>query len=224
MAKKKLKKFAEINSFSNVVQPQYLHTHTDHPNRGQWSQSWFGNGQSVVLEIGCGKGEYTVGLAEACPGTNFIGIDIKGDRIWTGARAALDKGLHNVSFLRIQAEMLIRFFAPGEVSGIWLTFPDPYLRRSRHKKRLTSQAFLERYRSILAIGSPIHLKTDNSELYAYTLDVIREGRHHLIDHCRDLYGSSQERDPMLKDIRTYYEQKFLDRGLPIHYVKFSLRS
>ncbi len=218
-----MKKFAEINSFSNVIQPQNFHDGIDpFPYKGNWSESFFGNKNPIVLEIGCGKGEYTVGLGGAYPDINFIGIDIKGDRIWKGAMEALENGLHNIAFLRIQAEWITHFFDQKEVSGIWLTFPDPQEKKIRAKKRLTSPQFLERYKKIVVPGSPIHLKTDNALLYHYTLSVIGDGKHLLLESSDNLYADQNIRQPLLKEIQTYYEKSFLVAGKPIHYVKFSL--
>ncbi len=223
MGKNKLKKFAEINSFSNVIQPQSHHTLNRFIYRGRWTSDYFRNDNPLVLEIGCGKGEYTTGLAQVYPDTNFIGIDIKGDRIWKGAKLALDKGLTNVAFLRIQAENITAFFERGEVSGIWLTFPDPQPRKSREKKRLTSPAFLKRYLDILKEGSPVHLKTDNRELFDYTLDIIGKQGHNTESLSPDLYSDEKVIEPLVKDIRTYYENMFLVEGKRIHYVRFSLK-
>lgn len=222
MAKQKLRKFADINFFSNVVQPELRHPVNEFYLRGKWSSDFFCNDLPIILEIGCGKGEYTVGLARTYPTNNYIGIDIKGDRIWTGAREALEEGLHNAAFLRIQAERLVHTFAREEVSGIWLTFPDPQLRESRRKKRLTSPQFLARYARILRRGSPIHLKTDNKVLFDYTLEVIREGSHKLHFATGDLYRDTVPDEPLIQQVRTYYENKFLEQGLPICYLKFSL--
>ncbi len=221
--KNKLKKFAEINSFSNVIQPQNFHGGIEpFPYKGSWNKFFFGNTNPVVLEIGCGKGEYTVGLGSAYPDVNFIGIDIKGDRIWKGAREALENGLHNTAFLRIQAEWITHFFGEKEISGIWLTFPDPQEKKIRAKKRFTATPFLERYKKIVVPGSPIILKTDNASLYQYTLSVIRDGKHILLESSDNLYADEDIRQPLLKEIQTYYEKSFLAAGKPIHYIKFSL--
>ena len=222
MGKNKLKKFAEINSFPNVIQPQSQHTIPSFDYQGRWNDCFFRNDNPIILEIGCGKGEYTTGLGKSFPGYNFIGIDIKGDRIWKGAKDAMDMVLLNVAFLRIQAEHVSSFFAKNEVSGIWLTFPDPQPRKTREKKRLTSPWFLERYQNILKAGSPVHLKTDDRTLYHYTLNVIAEDRHKLEYHTADLYNDPKTEDFPLKSIQTFYEKKFLKEGKPIHYIRFSL--
>ncbi len=224
MAKNKLKKFAEINSFSNVIQPPAYFSISRFSYRGQWKEEFFGNNNPLILEVGCGKGEYTVGMARAMPGYNFIGIDIKGDRLWKGAREALDEGLYNVGFLRVKAEALNSFFGENEVQGIWLTFPDPHLRKSRSNKRLTSPRFLEKYNRLLSPGAPIHLKTDNHSLYSYTLDVIRENGHKLLIQTDKLYHNPDIREPLVKEIQTYYEEKFLAENKPICYLKFALNA
>ncbi len=223
MAKSKLKKFAQINAFSNVIQPEDKYPVSDFHLRGQWNQAYFRNNHPIVLEIGCGKGEYTNGLAKAYPTINFIGVDIKGDRLFKGAREALEEGLYNVAFLRIQAERIQYFFDQHEVSGIWLTFPDPQLRGSRRKKRLTSPQFLDRYKNILTEKAPIHLKTDNETLYEYTLETITTGGHALQFATRDLYRDERLDEPMLTAIQTFYEEKFLAEEMPIHYLRFHLQ-
>lgn len=224
MPKNKLKKFAEINSFSNVLQPSARPdgTFINFPLKGKWKSSFFRNPNPIVLEIGCGKGEYTLALGSAFADINFIGIDIKGDRIWHGARKALNEGMPNIAFLRAQAEMINDFFDKDEVSGIWLTFPDPFERKAKAKKRLTSPQFLARYRQILQPGSPIQLKTDNTSLFQYTLSMIEEEHHQLLSHSYNLYDDKQVNEPLLKDVQTYYEKMFLKEGKPIHYLKFSL--
>lgn len=221
--KNKLKKFAEINSFSNVIQPSaYHHNKNDFPFKGKWKHAYFGNKNPIILEVGCGKGEYTVSLGKAYPNHNFIGIDIKGNRIWKGAKDALTEGLQNVAFLRTQAEHINSFFGEKEISGIWLTFPDPQEKKARAKKRLTSPSFLEKYQKILIPNSPIHLKTDNQLLFDYTLYIIREKKHRLLACIYDLYSNHPEAEPLLREIQTYYEKMFLKEGKAIHYLKFSL--
>jgi len=222
VVKNKLKKFTQINTFSNVVQPGIKHPATDFCFKGVWNEDFFKNDNPILLEIGCGKGEYTLGLAKQYPEKNFIGIDIKGDRIWKGAKEALEEGLYNVAFLRIQAERINYFFDKNEISGIWITFPDPQPRDSRKKKRLTSQQFIKRYQAILKPYSPIHLKTDSRELFDYTREVIRNEGHTLIYASADIYNEAHLPEPLLLKIQTYYEEKFLGKGLPIHYLKFHL--
>lgn len=224
VGKKKLKRFAEIETFANVIQPNDRYPVEDHSFKGNWNLLYFKNQHPIVLEIGCGKGEYTVALARKFPNVNFIGVDIKGERLWKGARQSLVEGISNATFLRIQAERLNYFFDHNEISGIWITFPDPQPRQSREKKRLTSPKFLERYRRILASGSPIHLKTDNTELFEYTLEVISELDLQLIYHTRDLYEKGNVDEPLIKETQTHYESIYRAEGIPIKYLRFSLNS
>ncbi len=223
MPKNKQRKFSEINSFANVVQPGYRYPATDHPIKGQWRQKFFYNACPVILEIGCGKGEYTTGMATAWPDKNFIGIDIKGNRIWTGAKYALENALNNAGFLRIQAEQLDCFFGKDEVNGIWITFPDPHPSKRRERKRLTSPRFLNMYRTFLKSGAPVYLKTDNRLLYDYTLSIIEQEGYQLIFATDDLYGNPSQIDPTILSIQTYYEKIFLEQGDKICFVQFSLK-
>ncbi|MFP4289817.1 MAG: tRNA (guanosine(46)-N7)-methyltransferase TrmB [Bacteroidales bacterium] len=225
MSKNKHRKFAEINSFPNVIQPEYKYPVFEHPMKGRWGERFFHNDHPVILEIGCGKGEYTTGLATAFPENNYIGIDIKGDRIWTGARYALQNALSNVAFLRIQAEHMHCFFAENEVDAIWITFPDPQLNKPRIRKRLTSPRFLDLYRKFLKKSSPVYLKTDNQFFYDFTLEVIQEKNLTLESATRDLYNDKEIRgkiDPVLFSIQTYYENMFIKEGKPICFLKFML--
>ncbi len=222
MPKNKHKKFTEINTFANVVQPGYRYPVCDHPLKGQWGQKFFHNNKPIILEVGCGKGEYTIGLAKAYPEYNFIGIDIKGNRLWTGARYALENAMGNVGFLRIQAEHLQCFFARDEVAGVWVTFPDPQPNKPRIRKRLTSSRFLEVYKSFLKPQAPIYLKTDNFSFYKYTIDLIEEKNHCLHLATDDLYANPKDTDPLVLSIKTHYEKIFLDLGKKICFVKFSL--
>jgi tRNA (guanine-N7-)-methyltransferase len=224
VAKNKLKRFSQINAFSNVIQPEVKHPCSDFSLKGKWNEDFFHRAAPLALEIGCGKGEYTIELAKAKPDAHFIGIDIKGDRIWKGAIAGLESGLYNAAFLRIQAERIGFFFASGEVSEIWITFPDPQPRESRRKKRLTSPQFLERYSRILKPGSPIHLKTDSKLLYDYTLQIIREYAHQLIFATDNLYHANTSDEPLLTEVQTYYEKMFLAENKPIHYIRFALNA
>jgi len=214
-----LQRFAEMETFANVIQPDFEEVFgKDFRLKGLWSKCQFHNENPVVLELGCGKGEYATGLAKHFPDKNFIGVDIKGSRMWRGASTALSEQLHNVMFLRTRIEMIGSFFGPDEVDEIWLTFPDPQLKKAR--KRLTSSRFLNSYRTFLKKGGIIHLKTDNAVLYRYTLDLIDKNQLKLRFHSDDLYHSGYIND--ILDIKTYYEQQFLDQGMRIHYLCFEL--
>ena len=191
--------------------------------RGQWNRQFFLNDHPIILEIGCGKGEYTIGLGRAFPEKNFIGIDIKGEGLWKGAKEALEAGLDNIAFLRIQVERIRHFFSENEVDAIWLTFPDPQLQLSRERKRLTSRRFLDLYQGILKPHGIIHLKTDSRPLFDFTLEMIRQEGHQLLLHTFDLYKDDQVEIHGVKDIQTYYEAKYLEQGLPIHYLQFQLK-
>lgn len=214
MGKDKLRRFAEIDTFSNVLQLD-----AGKPFKGNWSTGFFKNNNPVVLELACGKGEYTVNLATMFPDKNFIGIDYKGNRIWRGAKTALEDGVNNVAFLRIQIETLIEYFAPGEVDEIWITFPDPQPQLSREKKRLTSSRFLNMYKVILKPGGFVNLKTDNDGLHAYTVEKIAETNLNLLIKTEDVYNSEYA-DEVL-NIKTYYEKKYLKVNKNINYLKFS---
>ncbi|MEY5068330.1 MAG: tRNA ((46)-N7)-methyltransferase TrmB [Bacteroidota bacterium] len=214
MGKDKLRRFAEIATFYNVVELE-----AGQPFKGAWSAKQFKNDQPLILELACGKGEYTVNLARLFPEKNFIGIDYKGNRIWRGAKTALEEGISNVAFLRIQIENILDYFGEGEVDEIWITFPDPQPQISREKKRLTSPRFLEKYKQILKPGGLIHLKTDNDGLHAYTVEKIEELGLKLFARTEDLYASDLV-DEVLS-IKTYYEKKYLAHEKNINYLKFS---
>ncbi|MCL4642304.1 MULTISPECIES: tRNA (guanosine(46)-N7)-methyltransferase TrmB [Olivibacter] len=214
MGKDKLRKFAEIATFDNVLQLE-----EGKVMKGQWAEKHFGNNNPIVLELACGKGEYAVNLARLFPEKNFIGVDYKGNRIWRGAKTALEDNISNVAFLRIQIETLLDFFEKGEVDEIWITFPDPQPQISREKKRLTSDKFLERYHWVLKEGGYVNLKTDNDGLHAYTFSKIEELG--LKVHCKteDLYHSEFVNETLT--IKTYYEKKYLAHNKNINYLKFS---
>lgn len=214
MGKDKLRRFAEVGNFENVLQLD-----AGKPLKGQWGSGFFKNDNPVVLELACGKGEYTVNLARLFPGKNFIGIDYKGNRIWRGAKTALEDGVENVAFLRIQIENLLDYFGPGEVDEIWITFPDPQPQVSREKKRLTSSRFLNKYKLVLKPGGFINLKTDNDALHVYTAEKIAETGMNLHIKTEDLYHS-EFADEVLS-IKTYYEKKYLLSNKNINYLKFS---
>lgn len=219
MGKNKLKKFADMETIDFVFQYPFSRLKEGgFPLKGCWHQDFFGNDNPIVVELGCGKGEYTVGLARRFPDKNFIGIDIKGARMWTGASEARVEGLHNVAFVRTSIELIESFFAPDEVAEIWITFPDPQMKKVR--KRLTSTRFMDLYRKVLADEGTVHLKTDSPFLYRYTTLMI--GLNGLLVECdtNDLYASGLA-DDML-DIKTHYEKQWLSRGLTIKYIRFRL--
>jgi tRNA (guanine-N7-)-methyltransferase len=216
VGKDKLKRFAEVATFSNVIQLD-----AGLPYKGKWASDFFKNNSPVVLELACGKGEYTVNLAKMFPGKNFIGIDYKGNRIWRGAKDALEEGVNNVGFLRIQIETMLDYFADGEIDEIWITFPDPQPQISREKKRLTSPRFLEKYKQVLKSGGYVNLKTDDDGLHAYTTEKIDELGLKLHVKTEDLYHSEYA-DEVLS-IKTYYEKKYLKDNKNINYLKFSFQ-
>ena len=219
MGKNKLKKFDEMDRNPLVFQYPWARLQREEfAMRGRWREEFFANQNPVVLELGCGKGEYTVGLAREYPGRNFIGVDIKGARMWTGAKEAHLSGMKNAAFLRTDIELIDRFFTPGEVDEIWITFPDPQMKKVR--KRLTSTRFMELYRKILRPGGRINLKTDSPFLYTYTRLMVEENALEKFVDTSDLYSDFPD-DPILK-IRTFYEQQWLDRGLTIKYLAFAL--
>ena len=189
MAKNKLKKFAELESFSHVIQPSLEELNTQFKFKGKWNKDLFKNDGPIVLELGCGKGEYSVALAQEYPEKNFIGVDIKGARLWSGAKEAKEKDIENVAFLRTRIDLICRCFEENEVDEIWITFPDPQIKRKRARKRLTHPKFLRMYDVILKSNSKIHLKTDSQFLHGFTLGVICAENHHLDDATSDLYNS-----------------------------------
>lgn len=218
MGKNKLKKFAEMATIPFVFQYPFASLQEQgFPLKGKWHEH-FGNDNPIVLELGCGKGEYTVGLARRFPDKNFIGIDIKGARMWTGATQAKAEQLTNVAFIRTNIELLSHFFAPGEVSEIWITFPDPQMKKA--SKRLTSTRFLRLYASVASAGAMIRLKTDSPFLYTYTDALAKANGITPQINTADLYHSTVADD--ILSIRTYYEQQWLDRGLTIKYIAFPL--
>lgn len=225
MGKNKLKKFREMETIDCVYQyPFGLLREKGFPMRGRWREEVFGNDGPIVLELGCGKGEYTVGLARRYPGKNFIGIDIKGARMHSGACDARDNGLKNVAFLRTSIELLDRFFTPGEVDEIWITFPDPQMKKVR--KRLTGTTFMNLYRKVLKPSGRINLKTDSPFLYTYTSLMARLNGFPVVADSPDLYDTEAPHaaslDSSLREIRTYYEKQWLSRGLTIKYLSFLL--
>ena len=225
MGKGKLAKFADMASYENVFQyPYSVVEHVPFEMQGHWREQYFHNQNPIVLELGCGKGEYTVELAKLYPEMNFIGVDIKGARMWTGATQALNEGLKNVAFVRTNIEIIERFFAEDEVQEIWLTFSDPQMKNPR--KRLTSTYFMERYRKFLIDGGIIHLKTDSNFLFTYTTYMVEHNHLPLLEQTEDLYGnhnsSSLTSHFSFLGIQTYYESMWIARGLNIKYMKWQL--
>lgn len=223
MGKGKLEKFAEMETFKNVFQyPFSVLENVPFDMKGHWCDDYFKNNHPIVLELGCGKGEYTVGLARLFPDVNFIGVDIKGARMWTGAKQALAEGLDNVAFLRTNIEMIDRFFAPNEVREIWLTFSDPQMKNAR--KRLSSTFFMNRYRRFLVDGGVVHLKTDSNFLFTYTSLMVEKNQLPLLQKTADLYHTAEvdEATRCILSIQTYYESMWMERGLNIKYIKFRL--
>lgn len=229
MSKNKLAKFADMAVFENVFQVSEQEARDGKPlthpslemEPGKWGSLYFGNDNPIVLELGCGRGEYTVGLALRNPNKNFIGVDIKGSRMWTGAKEALEGGLKNVAFLRTTIEFIDRFFAAGEVAEIWLTFSDPQMKKVT--KRLTSTYFLERYRRIMCDKGIVHVKTDSNFLFTYTQAMAEHNRLPVKMEVRDLYAAQLPKEEgALTTIQTYYEQQWLKRGITIKYIRFAL--
>ncbi|MBR3408254.1 MAG: tRNA (guanosine(46)-N7)-methyltransferase TrmB [Paludibacteraceae bacterium] len=227
MGKNKLKKFAEMETFQNVFQcgarelggrqPSEVSLQK-HPMAGHWREQFFHNDKPIVLELGCGRGEYTVGLARKYPDRNFIGVDIKGARMWAGAKEATLDGLRNVAFLRTNIEIITAFFAPDEVDEIWITFCDPQMKKAT--KRLTSTWFMQRYQRIVRPGGLIHLKTDSPFLYTYTREMLRLNPYPVLADTDDLYACEQY--PDAQSLKTHYERQWLDRGMRIKYLAWSL--
>lgn len=219
MGKNKLAKFAEMATYKHVVQAPYNKLNeSDHELKGKWADTFFKNHQPLVLELGCGKGEYSVALAEYFPEKNFVGVDIKGARMWNGSKQAFDKGLKNVGFLRTNIEIIDSFFGAAEVDEIWLTFPDPQMKKNT--KRLTATNFMNKYRQFLKPEGIVHLKTDSNFQYQYTLAMARENNFPILAETEDLYQS-----PLLDEvlsIQTFYEKQWRERGLAIKYLAFRI--
>ena len=210
-----------MESFERVFQPPFEEVfQKDYRLKGLWKGAVFGNDHPLTLELGCGKGEYTVGLARMYPERNFMGLDIKGARIWSGAREARDANLGNVAFLRTRIDFISSFFSREEVDELWITFPDPQEKKRRRKKRLTGALFLNRYREILRDMGQVSLKTDNLKLYRYTLELVRYNGLEAVLHSEDVYATGWTNE--VTSIQTYYESSFLDEGIPIKYISFRL--
>ena len=220
MGKNKLAKFADMEEFPHVFQVS-SHDVREGGNfemKGKWNELFYKNDHPIVLELGCGKGEYTIGLSQLYPDKNFIGVDIKGARLWTGAKESFEKSMKNVAFLRTNIEMVHHFFAENEVSEIWLTFPDPQMKKVT--KRLTATNFMKTYQQFLKVNGLMHLKTDSNFMFTYTREIVKANQYPVVFSNDDLYASDLN-DPILS-IKTYYEQQWLDRGLTIKYIQFML--
>ena len=220
MGKDKWRRFEENRGFACLHQPDFKDIFkSDYCMKGRWCGEWFGNRRPLILELGCGRGEYTVELAKRFPEKNFIGVDIKGARMWRGAKSVTQESILNAAFVRCRIEFSASVFATDEVSEIWITFPDPQVKKA--SKRLISSHYLKRYKNFLKSGGTIHLKTDSPLLYAYTLELIRHNGLELIEACDDIYGSGRADD--LLSIKTHYEKQFLAQGTAITYVAFKLK-
>lgn len=226
MGKDKLKRFAEMKHFENVFQPSMEEVKEGFQMKGKWHSDFFKNENPIVLELGCGRGEYTVGMAQKYPEKNFIGIDIKGSRIWRGAKTGVEDKMPNIGFVRSKIDFIEYLFAENEVSEIWLTFSDPQPKRPR--KRLTSKLFIDRYRKIMKSTGVINIKTDSDLLFESTLEQIEEHNYNCFLSSWDVYGemvvkdSTPEELKELMEIKTYYEQKWLTEGKKIKFAKFTI--
>lgn len=219
MGKDKLRRFEENKSFSKLYQPEFEEVfNKEYKLKGSWHKEVFKNENPIVLELGCGRGEYTIDLAKANPDKNFIGVDVKGARLWRGAKSAHELDMPNVVFVRTRIEFITSIFGKDEVSEIWITFPDPQIRREN--KRLTGPNFLKRYREFLKNGGIVHLKTDSKFLHDYTLDHVKTNSLELLEANSDIYGSGRA-DEVLS-IKTHYEKQYLSKGVPITYLSFRL--
>lgn len=226
--KNKLAKWADNLTFGNVYQPKTSEVlNTNYHLKGKWNTAVFKNNHPIVLELGCGKGEYSVGLAKEFPEKNFIGLDIKGNRIWKGAKEAFESSMKNVVFVRTRIDFITSIFEENEVDEIWITFPDPQPKDRQERKRLTSPLFTERYKKILKSNGIIHLKTDHEGFFKYTLQEIKDNNYHLLEHTFNLYAEKiadlDEKTQRILSIKTFYENLFSQKGHPIHYLKFQFK-
>ncbi|MDX1471134.1 MAG: tRNA (guanosine(46)-N7)-methyltransferase TrmB [Flavobacteriaceae bacterium] len=222
-SKNKLKRFKENESFDNVYQPsRETLVDGEFSLKGKWNDEVFKNNKPLVLELGCGKGEYTIGMAQKFPDKNFIGIDIKGARFWRGAKTALEEDIPNAVFLRIQIELIDKAFAENEVDEIWLTFPDPQIKYKRTKHRMTNENFLNRYKKVLKPDGLINLKTDSEFMHGYTLGILHGLGHEVIYANHDVYKNEGSPE-IVTGIQTFYEEQYLEKGKPITYIQFKLK-
>jgi len=221
VTKRKLARFAEMKTFPNVIEPRFNEIfEKDYKLKGKWAKNFFGNQKPIVLELGCGKGEYTVNLAKQNPEKNYIGIDIKGARMWKGAKMALEQKVSNALFLRTRIDFILSFFAEDEIDEIWITFPDPQPKKAR--KRLISSMFLSRYQDFLKQKGLVNLKTDNTELFYYTEAIVRENNLTVVHRSMDVHGVNGKTPEMVRNIKTFYEQQFIHQGKAIKYLAFEL--
>lgn len=222
-SKNKLRRFKENETFTNVVQPTRDELVSKNFNlKGNWNNAFFKNDHPLVLELGCGKGEYSVALAKKYPNKNFIGIDIKGARFWRGAKTAVEENISNVGFLRTQIELIDYAFAAQEVDEIWITFPDPQIKYKRTKHRMTNEAFLKRYKTILKPEGVVNLKTDSEFMHGYTLGLLHGAGHEVLYANHNVYkqeGSPEE----VTSIQTFYESQYLEQNKPITYIRFKIK-
>jgi tRNA (guanine-N7-)-methyltransferase len=219
-SKNKLKRFQENETFSNVIQPSREEIVSGFPLKGKWN-THFKNDNPIVLELGCGKGEYTVGLAKRFPKKNFIGIDIKGARFWKGAKIAIEENLPNVTFIRTQIELVDYIFGEQEVSEIWITFPDPQIKYKRTKHRMTNQEFLKRYKRVLEPNGTVNLKTDSEFMHGYTLGLLHGMDLEVLYANHDVYKNEGSPKEVL-EIQTFYENQYLEKGKPITFIRFKV--
>lgn len=221
-SKNKLKRFKENLTFGNVVQPTRDELISAQFNlKGNWGINFFKNQNPIVLELGCGKGEYTIALAKRYPDKNFIGVDIKGARFWRGAKTAVEEQINNAAFLRVQIELIEYAFAQNEVDEIWITFPDPQIKYKRTKHRMTNAAFLDRYKKILKPNGVINLKTDSEFMHGYTLGLLHGLGHEVLYANHDVYNNSGSPD-VVTQVQTFYESQYLEKNKAITYIKFKL--
>ena len=243
MGKNKLARWQELNTFINVIQPETANVaENDHPVKGNWKRNIFKNNNPIILELGCGKGEYSIGLAEMFPENNFIGVDIKGARMWRGAKISNERKMANVAFLRTRIEFIDRFFSEDEVDEIWITFPDPHTKTRSTNKRLTSAWYLNKYVKFLKNNGIVHLKTDNAELFQYTRSVVKTNNLEELFSSDNLYSNELNPNDIITgvsdslnlpaenllfvndilSIKTFYEKQFLAKGMKITYLAFKL--
>ncbi|MBN8701774.1 MAG: tRNA (guanosine(46)-N7)-methyltransferase TrmB [Bacteroidetes bacterium] len=222
MATSKIERFEEVKQFPNCFYHSFEQSLKGSVMKGKWNENYFNNNNPIVLELGCGKGEYTVGLGKKYVSKNFIGVDIKGNRIWKGAKESLENNIKNVAFLRTRIDFIESCFAANEVSEIWITFPDPQPQKTRERKRLVSTMFTNRYKKLIVPGGLIHLKTDSEGLYLYALEIIKQEGYSTVLSTANLYNETLPIFDEAKGIQTFYESIYLKKGVPIKYIQFKI--